>query len=349
VSSEWDIDSHVPVGAALVVNPAVHDAVMLAAFSAVKLSPEIQKHHDLACKQGAECPGNPALFAAERQRIVAMMTPDHLAAVQHIHDHAAEHGASCDVYKSRGMYYKASVLDASTEVVIPPTRSGLAGKGHAMFEKVKAFFAGAGATTAQSEELVTDLTEGIKAELGTNVPAAFAEDPTIKAMLARQAKLERDNEQLAQMSMQRELQFVAAKKDVKFREDCTLVDGMVRQMKMTPAEAVTWKEIAKSSPLAFAEAAKTFEARPRLAQLSGAVGMAPRPGSALPDSGAAPGEKLAALTQVRYAEELKKPKSLRLSFSDCAKEVTAANPELSRIHVASAPSIGGGNNYGGNE
>jgi hypothetical protein len=104
MSSEWDLETVTPLGAAMVIEPAVSDAVMMAAFSSGRVSPDtvarfagtrhntpegqtvIQNLHDVAARAGAICDRtNAAKMAAQHEATV----------FQKVHDMCAEHGAKC--------------------------------------------------------------------------------------------------------------------------------------------------------------------------------------------------------------------------------------------------------------
>ena len=103
ISSEWDGETRRPLGAGLVLNPAVKDAVMMAAFSEGKTpmdtllafamtrhnTPEgqmaMQDIHDMSARSGAVCD----------RKNVTMSSQHEMTAVQKIHDIAADHGANC--------------------------------------------------------------------------------------------------------------------------------------------------------------------------------------------------------------------------------------------------------------
>jgi len=151
ISSEWDLATKRAVGGALVLNPSVQDAVMMAAFSEGKTpiealvafamtrhnTPEgqtaMQDLHDMAARSGAVCDRT---NTAQMSSAAKMASQHESTAVQKIHDIAADHGATC---KSGD---KPSYL--FTE------------KGETMFEKLKTLFSKAGVPDADINAHLTD-------------------------------------------------------------------------------------------------------------------------------------------------------------------------------------------------
>jgi hypothetical protein len=105
VSAEWDLETKSPLGMGIVLNPRIEDAALMAAFK----SGAMQSFHDSAVYKGAECSGK-SMFQS-----VDFLTVDELKAIQHIHDHAAKNGASCDLYASRNAMYSRNAGDSGKE------------------------------------------------------------------------------------------------------------------------------------------------------------------------------------------------------------------------------------------
>lgn len=105
ISSEWNRKTKEPFGGAMVLKPAVQDAVMMAAFSQFEPAEfsrsMLQDHHDMAVRHGAECNGK-AMFSESAE----FMTPQQLKHVQHIHDYVKKAMPNCcDAYASRQSMY----------------------------------------------------------------------------------------------------------------------------------------------------------------------------------------------------------------------------------------------------
>jgi hypothetical protein len=97
-SSEWDIATKRPGAAALVLNGAVADAVMMAAFARHDTTQgqyAMQQMHDQAASCGAVCSADNVAKMASRHEATG---------IQKIHDMAVEHGAKCSSTSSRSPY-----------------------------------------------------------------------------------------------------------------------------------------------------------------------------------------------------------------------------------------------------
>lgn len=194
VSSEWDMATKRPLGAALVLNPAVEDAVMMAAFSAGNPQAEVllaekllfamtrhntpegqmamQDLHDTAARAGSVC---------DRQN-VSMASQHEATAVQKIHDIAADHGANCKS-GDKPAYYSQQRNPIMTA-----------------WEKIVAFCKGHGMNEADAAELLA------------TPPAQFATPAGMtEAEKARFAALEADNARLKTLGVEKDaVQFADA-------------------------------------------------------------------------------------------------------------------------------------------
>ena len=124
---------------------------------------------------------------------------------------------------------------------------------------------------------------------------------------------------------------VATEATAQYDRDCVTVDSLVRQMRMTPAEAVGWKSLAKDNPVAFQAAFATQKDRPVIAQIRGQRLAAPRL------SADDPGEKLSALAHEMHQKTGK-------ALEDCFIAVSDQYSELTHEHKGNMnAAIAGGN------
>lgn len=122
ISATWDTKSKRIVGLALVNHPRIEDAALMSAFSEFKKkesSYDKNPHqilHDIACSLGAEC-GGKRYFSSE------FSTPELLEAMQKHHDDAHANGADCDAYVTRMNaklpVHKSSFCDWAKEFSMP--------------------------------------------------------------------------------------------------------------------------------------------------------------------------------------------------------------------------------------
>ena len=191
VSSEWDRDTKKPGGAALVLRPAVQDAVMMAAFSAGAApldtllafansrhnTPEgqtvMQDLHDMSARSGAVCDRKNANMASQNAN---MASAHEATAVQKIHDIAADHGATCKSGE------KSSYLFA---------------QGVTMLDKLKSLFKKAGVPDADIDAHL----EGAVAE--------FSSGGMTEAEKLRFAALEADNANLKTQGVKKDAEIFA--------------------------------------------------------------------------------------------------------------------------------------------
>lgn len=95
VSATWDRESKTLQGLALVLNPRVEDAALMAAFAAARHDTPhgrmaLQDLHDASARNGAICKASNATMASGHEA----------SAIQSIHDTAVAHGAACAALKA---------------------------------------------------------------------------------------------------------------------------------------------------------------------------------------------------------------------------------------------------------
>jgi signal peptide peptidase SppA len=146
------------------------------------------------------------------------------------------------------------------------------------------------------------------------------DDATLIAMKAMQATAEAQTAQLK--ALQEQLAAVEAQR--LFERDCEAIMGLVRQARMTPAQAEGWKDVARTNHAAFEAALPQLKTSPVLTQLRTA------PSNIRPVNGS-PGEQLAKLA-AQMAKETGRP------LAECAVAVAHQHPDLAQAHHQAAPS-----------
>jgi hypothetical protein len=150
VSSEWFQTSKKPKGMGLVIEGAVQDAIMHAAFASFAKrhdtatgQSKLQNMHDQAASSGAVCSAAGSVNMASRHEA---------GAIQQIHDVAVQHGAKCD--PKAATYFSEPVEPAKENRTMSKT-----------MDEIVAFFSGkpvkkeeeavveGGRTTDESDEL----------------------------------------------------------------------------------------------------------------------------------------------------------------------------------------------------
>ena len=263
ISSEWNRAEKTAVGGALVLNPRVKDAAMMAAFSAVegvdfgskRDSDKMQRVHDMMCDMGAEC-GGKSYFA--EYGIAAFLGPDELKTVQKLHDLTATFDDCCNRYQSRNQMY-SYYSDSQAH----PQDAGKGKK--SMFEGIKAAFARLGVPKEEVDTLLAQETpkpaEPAKVEMSADDKATFA--AMQQTLAATQTQL---NEQKAQ--------FAEQQAEAQFTKDSQALHSLVRQFRVTSAELDGEDgllALAKTKPASFAHILPTLQKRPVLPMLSGDV------------------------------------------------------------------------------
>ena len=232
-------------------NPRVEEAALYAAFSDdtetkkvkdVLMSTKyednpMQKAHDLAAMSGAECNGCSQF--SDKNKNAEFITPELLKAVQHIHDHAAKFGASCDAFQTRqksGMP-PAHYFNDGKEKTMDDAK--FAEETAAFQSKIKEYDAQFAALKAE-KEASEKAAEADKAEFSQKIVAITAE-------------------------------LEATKTASQFAADKAYIAKLVSEFKLTPAEATVYEERAKSKPAVFAEMKDLLDARPVYVQHTGST------------------------------------------------------------------------------
>jgi hypothetical protein len=306
LSAEWDRAKKQLIGAALVLNPRVKDAAMMAAFAEFAKDSPIQRMHDKSCEMGAECSGK-TLFADA----ATFMTPEALKALQHIHDHCAKNGADCDAYMTRkSMYFSAPAGEPGGKD--KPAMN----KWEIFTGKLKALFVDAGIEVDGDTKI--DPTPAAKVEMSDDAKAKFA---------AVETQLAEANAAIVALNNAR----ATESKSAQFTADSAAIDGYLRSYRMTPVEAESWKVIAKETPEAFAAAKPALDKRSPLPQLVGFGGLNADQLRATVENGSTAGEKLVAMAHQRVKET-------KEDYAVAFTTVCRANPDLAREHAEAAPS-----------
>lgn len=305
ISSEWHTETKMPLGAALVLRPAVRDAVMMAAFADRSA---MQRHHDMAVEHGAEC-GGTALFA----EVAGFMTPAELKAIQHIHDYASQNGASCDAYATR-----RSMTYYNQPAGHPEDRTGNK-ETHDMtvWEKLKALFKEAGVPVDE------EIADGKKADPKpepTSDKSAFSDE--LKALFAAQ------NEQIAKLRED----LAASRQQADVAKAESRVRAAVAAFKLLPSKREGLVELAKTNMAAFSAAMDAIEANGPVIALAGHP--APADAQALMAGAGDESQALDALTKQRATEK-------KISYAAAASEIIAERPDLARAHFSNRPVYSG--------
>ena len=252
ISSEWNRTAKTAVGGALVLNPRVKDAAMMAAFSAVAgvdfaskgHADKMQRVHDSMCEMGAECMGKS--YFREASDVAAFLDAEQLKTVQKMHDLTATFDDCCNRYESRNQLYSHySDNQAHTQD---------AGKGKkSMFEGIRAALAKIGAPKEEIEAFCAE--KPVEGKPANPVTVGMSTDDKAR-FTALETEVKAAREALT-------AQHTAAQ----FTTDTAAIETLVREFKLTPAEADGFKTVAKDTPAAFAAVLPVLQARPALPQL----------------------------------------------------------------------------------
>ncbi len=227
VSSEWDISTKTPIGAAITLTPALSDAIMLGAaaqftaeFSARHNTPEGQRQmqslHDDAARYGAVC-------TAPGAAVAQMSSAHESKGIQQIHDMTIKHGAKCASGDATRVYYSEASIDPIDAHVTPP--SAVPGSDH---------------TPPKGKPMTNIVRDGIKAlfsRFGDNAPSdaeidAVAEHlkpGTNPADAAKIAELER---KLGELQTGSAAQFTASVQ----QQAEAFADQIIREERALPRE-----------------------------------------------------------------------------------------------------------------
>ena len=196
-----------------------------------------------------------------------------------------------------------------------------AAKGNPMLEKLFAKLKGKGVLsdadiaefTAEEAKETTPAKPAAPA-----APASFAETPEYRALFAT---ITTQQTQMTELLAT----FAAEKKTAQFASDNAAIDALVRQMKLSPATAETYRTMAKDEPAKFAAVLPLLKDAP----VNRAIAADRLKVPATAGTGDA-GQQLSALT-ANFAKEN------NCSVGDAMKAVLRANPALAAEHHASAP------------
>lgn len=328
-SMEWDRKTKQAAGLAYVLNPRIQTAALMAAFAASEFGDSAAAHqriHDTAADHGAECPGKP-MFSED---IAAFLTPAQLKSLQHHHDHAVDNGASCDLYATRKNGLYSSYSDDTTTTEQARDRAGKGKSPMSLMGKFVAFLRGEGKLTDEEAAQFAKI-EATEAQPMATAPA-LAETAEFKAV-----KQDLEAARALAVSQQSEITELKAKftqneQAARFAADQQTLQKMVRQMKMTPGEAMQWEKIAQESPAAFAAALPALQSRTPLPQIAG-KGVS---SEAVNSTFAADGDRITALTR----EKMKAIGST--DYAACFKQVCKENPDLAEAVQSNVMTIAGG-------
>lgn len=234
VSSEWSIAEKKPGAAALVLSPAVSDAVMMSAateFAARHDTPQgqnaMQGLHDYAAAAGAVCNAPNARMSSKHES----------KAIQAVHDMTTEHGAKC-ASGPRSSYFAAGEIAAIDNESAAPgeiTQTVPKGKPMSKFAWLTAMFTKAGVEPPTTEQL---------AELSAPDPASATKIADLEA-------------QITALKTDSTVSFAAMVDD----RAAAFADGVIQAKKALPAER-------SSIIVAFTQAAKDDAAHPATVQFS---------------------------------------------------------------------------------
>lgn len=268
ISSEWNMATKMPTGAAIVLNPAVSDAVMMAAFS--KAAP-MQSLHDSAVEYGAECGGKAMFKDLVTGEDAKFITPALLKAIQHVHDHSVTNGASCDLHATRKSMYGYYKVDDTQHK-----------EKHSMavtWDEVKAFF------TTEIGKPAADVAP--KAD-----PAVTAEIATMRAELLAE-KTKREAAEGARF---------AADTAAQLEKDTNWVESQVRAFKILPAVKADYLALAKDNPAAFAAQKPLIEKSEPVAAVAGSGKPGGNGASFRAAAGTGDGDELVQMATTRMKE-----------------------------------------------
>jgi hypothetical protein len=265
VSSEWDMTTSDPIGVAFVLEPAVQDAAMMAAFSLYKAR--------VITVPAAKTKTGDAKEASVGKGTLHM---------------------SAKAIKTKALFRKIAELTEEIQVLQLAAVTPLKGE-----------FVGASLKTA-------DFSTSPEFVAMTNLLAT--QNTAIQTMNANFAAIQGEK-------------FVS--------EAGSQIDSLVRQMKMTPAEAETWRNLAKASPEAFTAAFATQKTRPVIAQFNRETIHAVNPATA--QGGGTAAERLVAMSRERATAK-------KISIIAASTEILSENPDLARERQTEIPTMGGGGN-----
>ena len=156
----------------------------------------------------------------------------------------------------------------------------------------------------------------IDAHLSDPAPAVMDAHPAEPALTedenARFAMLEAELVRLRTEAQSARQEQETVQQAARFAADTQTIEGWVRGLKMTPAEADAWREIARDKPAAFAAITPVVDARPPLPHFAGATVRA---------SETADADRLESLTRQRMKEK-------GLDHTAAFNEVCGENREL---------------------